>query len=245
VYSVIISPSGTVYASGVFTASGTTSCASIAQLMGSTWVPLGSGLNTNARKMSINSKGDLIVVGGFSTAGGVAVKGIALWNGSSWVPLDIEVSIGYASPVGFAIKFSQTNDIYFGGTGFGGSLSTNQSQMAGITLINNVGSTEVSPFVYIQGTGRLIWLENQTSKKRIFFDLTILAGEEVFIDFGKGTIESTVRGSLFFSMLPGSDFNAFTLMPGENKIACLITKDVGASVKMGYQPVHWSMDRSS
>ena len=246
VYKVLIAPSGTLYASGAFTASGTTTCNRVAQLIGSAWAPMGSGMDGTVYSIDASLNGDIVACGTFSTANGVVVRSVALWNGSSWVNLDIELNIGQVVGSAFSLldaKFTASGDIFIGG-GLMNLTPTHQTQVSGITLVDNTGSSEVSPFVYIQGAGRLKWLENQTTKKRIFFDLTILSGEEVWIDFGKGTIESTVRGSLFYSMLPGSDFNAFTLMPGENKIACLITQDTGAIVKMGYQPVHWSMDYS-
>lgn len=251
---VIIAPSGTVYCGGTFTVSGSTTVNFIAQLIGSLWAPLGSGMavdtvvgSANVRSLNFMPSGDLIAVGDFDTAGGLRARRIALWNGSTWVNLDIEIAIGKPTNVGaYAVQVAPNGDIYFGGDGFGVLPSgvVYQSQVSGITLVDNIGTAEASPFLYILGSGRLKWLENQTTKKRIYFDLTILSGEEVFIDFGKGTIKSTVRGDLYYSILPGSDFNAFTLIPGENKIACFITNDVGAIVKMGYQPNHWSLDAS-
>lgn len=236
---VIISPSGIVYVCGDFTASGTTICNRIAQLIGSSFAPLGSGMNDTVNSFDIGINGDLIAVGEFTTSGGIPARGIALWNGSSWVNLDILISADSStSPTILGVQFSANGDFYIGGF----NTSNTQSKFSGITTVTNLGSSEVSPFMYILGSGALRWIENQTTKKRLFLNMQILDGEEVFIDFGKGTVESTVRGSLLSFVLPGSDFNDFTLIPGENKIACLITNDVGATVKMGYTPSHWSMD---
>lgn len=240
---VIISPSGVVYVCGDFTASGTTTCNRIAQLIGSAFAPLGSGMDATVNSFDVGVNGDVIAVGSFTTAGGIPARGIALWNGSSWVNLDILIGVGKSSITPLAVQFSQNGDLYIGGTSFSISgAQTFQSQFSGISTITNTGSAEASPFMYIQGSGTLRWIENQTTKKRVFLNMQILEGEEVFIDFGKGTVESTVRGSLLSFVLPGSDFNAFTLIPGENKIACLITNDVGAVARMGYTPTHWSMD---
>lgn len=244
VLEVVISPANILYVSGDFTASGTTACNRMAQLLGSAFAPLGSGMNNTVNSFDVGVNGDIIAVGAFTTAGGIPARGIALWNGSSWVNLDILLSIGdpsIAQPL--AVQFSPNGDLYIGGTNFGSF--TYQSQVSGITTVSNVGSSESSPVLYVQGAGTLKWLENQTTKKRVFLNMPVLAGEDVFIDFGRGTVESTVRGSLLAFVLPGSDFNSFTLAPGENKIACLITQDVGAVVKMYYTPKHWSVDTSA
>lgn len=242
---VLISPSGVVYVSGDFTASGTTNCGYIAQLIGSAFAPLGSGLNNSVNSFDVGVNGDLIAVGTFTTAGGIPARGVALWNGSSWVPLDIQIGIGKTIITPLAVQFSPNGDIYIGGTSFSiAGAVVSQSQVSGITTVTNIGTSEASPFVYIQGAGTLKWLENQTTKKRVFLNMQISAGEDVLIDFGKGTVISTVRGSLLPFVLPGSDFNSFTLIPGDNKIACLITQDVSAIVMMGYVPTHWSMDQS-
>lgn len=199
-------------------------------------------MDGNVQSLTISpDDNDLIATGLFNTASGFPCRSIALWNGSSWVNLDIFLYPIAATATIEEALFSRIGDIYVGGSFNASSISF----FSGITYINNTGSAEVRPFIYISGSGTLRWLENQTTKKRIFLNLVVLPGEEVFIDFGKGTIESTIRGSLFSFILPGSDFSSFSLMPGENKIACFMTHDTGAIVKMGYVPIHWSMDQSS
>ena len=113
---------------------------------------------------------------------------------------------------------------------------------SGVTLVDNSGTAEVSPIIYILGQGTLRWIENWTTKKRMFLELDILDDEEVFIDFGRAQIRSTVRGDLSHRVLSGSDFKAFTLIPGENKIIAFMTHDVGAYMQISYQPTHWGAD---
>jgi hypothetical protein len=235
---IIISPAGIVYCCGDFTASGTTSMNYVAQLQGNAWIALGSGMNNSVQSIDASVSGDVVACGFFQTAGGVPIRGLALWNGSSWVNLDIWLMTPNYTPLG--VLFTPQGDLYVGGTYF--SLATIQTKFSGITYITNSGTAEVSPFIYILGQAILRWLENQTTKKRVFLNLAILSGEEVFIDFGRGTVTSTVRGDLSYSVLPGSDFGSFTLAPGENKIAAMMIDDVGAVMKMGYTPVHWSAD---
>jgi hypothetical protein len=138
------------------------------------------------------------------------------------------------------VLFAPNGDLYIGGADF--SDGVHSSLFSGITLVNNLGSAEVSPWIYISGPATLRWIENQTTRKRAFFDLDVQSGEEIFIDFGAAKIESTLRGNLSYAMLPGSDFRAFTLVPGENKIAALMIDDVAATMRIGYTPTHWSVD---
>jgi len=72
--------------------------------------------------------------------------------------------------------------------------------------------------------------------------MTILDNEEVFFDFGKGKVWSSVRGDLTYAILPGSDFADFSLVPGENKLAVFMTDDVNSAMYIYYHPLHWSAD---
>lgn len=231
VVGLLLAPDGSLYACGVFTTAGGGTANKIARWDGSAWNALGSGLNNSGFTMAIGGDGTLLVGGLFTVAGGVNVKNEALWNGFSWGNLDINfitsTNINLITPNG---------DFFVGGNESGNKVNS------GITTVENVGSAEALPVVYILGPGNLRWLENQTTKARMYFDLTVLANEEVFIDFGAGTIESTVRGNLLFTLLPGSDFRKFSLAPGNNKIATFMINDVNAYMQISYVPRHWSAD---
>lgn len=79
-----------LYAAGDFTEIGDSSptpAAHIAKWDGTTWSPVGSGLDGRAVSMAVwnDGSGDaLCVAGGFTTAGGVPAPGIAKWNGTAW-----------------------------------------------------------------------------------------------------------------------------------------------------------------
>jgi hypothetical protein len=243
VLELIISPANILYACGDFTLSGSTTINRIAQLQGATWIPLSSGMNgTTVRSMDISDNGDLIAVGDFTSAGGVPAEYAALWNGSSFVPTDFLIAGGVNDPVLLASMFSENGDFFVGGSDSLGAFSQNQSKFSAMTIIDNVGTAEVSPFIYILGPGTLRWLENRSTGKRVHFNLSILDGEEVYIDFGQGKIESTIRGDLSYAILPGSDFGSFSLLPGENEIITFMVRDVDAIMKIGYTPTHWSAD---
>jgi hypothetical protein len=238
---------GIVYAAGNFTLSGSTTVNHIARWNGATWIPLGTGLSDYVRTMAISPSGEIAVGGDFLTAGGVGARFFALWNGSTWVSPDIY----FSSPPGHIdiVTYSPSGDLYVAGTYIGylndPPTYINEYYTTYYTAINyivNTGTAESKPKVYLYGSGKLRWLENQTTGKRVYFNLDILTGEEIMIDFGQGTIMSTVRGNLSYSILLGSDFGDFTLVPGTNKIAALMYSDVGASMYIYNQPKHWSAD---
>lgn len=237
---LVISPtSGIVYAAGDFTLSGTAAMNYISQWNGSAWLPLGNGMNNTIAEIDINSQEEIIAVGTFTLAGGVTVPRVALWNGSTWVNIDSFIAKGTASVLYAAVRFHPNGDIYIGGsTGF----NTTETITSAINLITNSGSAEVSPIIYVAGPGKLRWVENQSTGKVMYIDLTILSNEEVMIDFGRAKISSAIRGDLSYTILPGSDFKAFKLMPGENKLAVFMTDDTGGVMQIGYRPSHWSSD---
>jgi hypothetical protein len=98
-----------VYVGGDFTHAGPTQVNYIAKWDGSSWSPLGEGVNGVVRTIAADGN-DLYVGGNFTQAGGIQANYIAKWNGSSWSSLgsglndqiyDIEVVPGglYAAGV--------------------------------------------------------------------------------------------------------------------------------------------------
>lgn len=73
-------------AGGWFSTAGGVAVNNIAAWDGSSWMPLGTGLNNIVQAFTVY-KGKLIAGGEFSTAGGVSANHIAAWDGSSWTPL--------------------------------------------------------------------------------------------------------------------------------------------------------------
>jgi len=242
VWDIKLSDSGLLYAGGIFTLSGLQSVPHVAVWNGSIWQPLGSGMETTGEVYSIDlaPNGDLMALGNFTEAGGLDTKNGALWNGSTWVSLDI-----IPNGVWLDGLFNPDNgNVYLSGEG---NTTTGDSNaiFSGVTLVDNAGTAEVSPVIYVLGQGTLRRIENWTTKKRMFLELDILDDEEVFIDFGRAQIRSTVRGDLSHRILSGSDFKAFTLIPGENKIITFMTNDVDAYMQISYQPLHWGADATA
>lgn len=109
-----------MYVGGIFTHAGayTTNC--IARWDGSTWNPLGSGVNNSVRAIAVNGS-DVYVGGGLTEAGGSPANHIARWDGSSWHPLGSGMG-GVSYPKVNAIA-ANGSDVYAGGwfTQAGGS----------------------------------------------------------------------------------------------------------------------------
>jgi hypothetical protein len=259
-----MSPSGVLYAAGEFVVSGLRTVKYIAMWDGTSWMPLGvSYLDDWAATIEFDSKGTLIVGGNFQNIGELNVRGFAYWNGSNWLRPDILFPpqhkdtvagpdagcpdiITYLNTNVYALEIGEDDDLFVGGESLstipGGTPGPIASDYSGITYINNTGTTEVKPVIYIKGSGKLRYIENETNKSKVYFDLIILADEEIFIDFEAKTILSTVRNDLQSGILSGSDFGQFSLTPGENKLAVFISGGVGNTVQIRYAPIHWSAD---
>ncbi|MBU2051433.1 MAG: hypothetical protein KKH61_20990 [Gammaproteobacteria bacterium] len=232
-----ISDSNVIYVGGQFILSGIAPMLKIAKWNNSTWEQVGSGFDGNVNDIAIDTKGNIVAVGAFSNSGDLPIKKIALWNGSTWVYMDININFGSSTITLYAAAF-KGDDLYFGGS----TLGTLTSRFSGITYVTNPGTAEVRPTFYFKGYGNLRYIENQTTGAKLWFNLKILENEEVFLDLGNGRFYSSLRGDLFYTMLQGSDFHAFTLLPGVNKISALKLNDVNALVRVMFTPVHWSAD---
>ena len=74
-----------------------TPVARIARWNGSSWQPLGGGIDNTGTSLVVHG-GELFVGGLFSSAGGVSSRGIAGWDGSSWHGLDGGVANAFPFP---------------------------------------------------------------------------------------------------------------------------------------------------
>lgn len=75
---------GDLIAAGFFTTAGGVAANNIARYDGSTWTPLGQGLNGGVTDLLVQPNGDLIASGSFGLAGGAPVNFVARWDGNAW-----------------------------------------------------------------------------------------------------------------------------------------------------------------
>lgn len=228
---VVCTASNRVYVCGDFIESATTGqvLLYLAYWNGAQWFEMDGGANDTVYSLDVMDNGLVLARGDFNLIGSVSASNLALHNGTTWVNLDTDIS---------ATVYSAIFDRY--GNIFTGAGLT--SDFSAITNVENIGTAEVSPIIYMVGPARLRWIENQTAGVRIYADMDILDDEEVMFDFSKGLIQSTVRGNLSFDILPGSDMRAWKLLPGWNKIAAMMVNDTGATMNIYYVPRHWSAD---
>lgn len=234
---IIITRSGSVVAGGNFSVSAS-SISNVAIWNGGQWESLGTGVNGAVYAIREDDAGNILLSGNFTAAGSIDIPGkFAIWNGSYILPLDVKYVKGTITVE--SILVTKNNDYVVSG---GFVVGTSSIICSGITTITNNGSSEAYPIIYCKGPGKLLWFENLTTQKRMYINLSLFTGEEIFIDTGDGTFRSSNRGNTLYALLPGSDFRSFTLRPGENRIACFITDDVNAQMSLQFQPKHWSVD---
>jgi hypothetical protein len=81
-----------LYVGGSFNSAGGIEAQCIAKWDGSSWSPVGRGMNSGVRAFAVFDDGSgggpaLYAGGHFTTAGGVAAKRVAKWDGTNWSPL--------------------------------------------------------------------------------------------------------------------------------------------------------------
>lgn len=235
-----LADNGYLYAGGLFTTNGDgdTTLNRTAYWNGSVWVPMGTGMDAGVYSMSPASLPGVYAQGLFTAADGKDIAKLAFWNGSVWTNIDFKFPSSILPFFTNSLLYNPKTEILYTCAGVVTATPLN----AGITYVDNPGSAEISPMIYAIGSGTLYWIENQTTKNRLYLNLDIAENEEVFFDFGRGKMESTIRGSLFYTLLSGSDFVNFHLRPGENKIACFMVNDVNAMMSIQLVPRHWSVD---
>jgi trimeric autotransporter adhesin len=109
-------PNGDVVAAGSFTSAGGVAGTSyIARWDGTSWFPLGTGLDNTVNALAVMPNGDLIAGGLFRKAGGVVVNSVARWNGSVWTPLGLGVTSFVIAAQVDAIAVMPNGDLVVGG----------------------------------------------------------------------------------------------------------------------------------
>lgn len=143
----------------------------------------------------------------------------AMWNGFRWSGLDATLPVGDIS----AALVGTDGTLTVGGGGSG------TATVAGITKVVNSGSAITYPIVTLSGPARVYELTNWTTGARIAFDLEILAGEVVTIDFRpqSRSISSPYRGTMPYVLVGGSDIAGWHLVPGDNLVGLLMLKTSG------------------
>lgn len=239
-------PNAQLVAGGVFSTMGGVTAHAIAMWNGQQWAPIGSGLDFGGAAAAavfaleqVPSNGLLYAGGLIGTAGGLPLTdNVAQAIGNAWTGLDIDLP---ANGTIYAMARAPDNTLYIGGV-FSGT-----SQAAAVTAVVNSGRAFVAPTFRCRnisgGTIKLWQLVNQTTGDALYFNLSLLAGEEVTLNMAQGSrsFQSSFRGNIFNTILGAGIPPTFGLLPGTNYISFF--GDSG-SVDAGlyYNPRHWSAD---
>jgi hypothetical protein len=247
---VRVAPNGDVYCGGLFDTIDGITVNNIARWNGAAWSVMADGIEENpwvggdnkiVYDIAFDLRGNVVIVGIFAGAGGLETTyNIASWNGSSWVYVDI-LGLSGVGDGDFSltrVMVSRYGDIWV----LYGVINIHTSS---ITEVDNVGSANAYPLLRVDGVGRLIWLENQTTGRVMYLDLFVHDGETVIIDLEIKAVTSNWSGNRLGDVLPESDIADWFLAPGINKIAAFIIEDEDSentALTMTWKPQHWSVD---
>jgi len=235
---------GRVYLAGNFTSANGVSINGIGYWDGLAWYAMGTGVSGGAaegQKVFVDPMTGMVYLGGsWITIDGIATPdSAARWNGSAWTPLDVNLP-GTATLYAVAVAADGTIVLGFDQTG----------SATGASAINyavNTGNTDVYPIMELAATGPLYSIRNVTTGAEIFFNLTLLPGERLHLEFDPAAIivTSTFRGDVSRLVLPGSQLSNFFLMPGTNSLAVFLQESATVQNMLWWQPRYLSVDVAS
>ena len=245
VYAVAWGPDGCLYAGGDFTSIGGVGANGVARWDGSGGEPLGSGLTGGSAAgfgLSFLPTGELIVVGAFTSAGGFTCSdSIAVWNGSSWRPFEVNLPGTLGTAITYCLLAHPNGAVTAGRTTSGNAITP------GITAVTNAGTAPAYPVikaVFANDFQAPFVVENLTTGQAIRCNPNgyIFNGEAATLGLRPGhkTFRTQTR-NLIATVLPGSDFDGFVLVPGENRIACFVESS-GVAMHAYWTPRYLSAD---
>ena len=234
---LVFARDGTLYAGGTFTTASGNTVNRVAFWTGSDWFAMQLGLSADVRSFAWVGR-DLWIGGNFDNTvqtPTLDLQRLTIWNGSTFVRPDIKL----ASQCNALER--QGEDVYIG------HQSAAAKPIGVQTTVTNNGTAAAYPILVFTGPGILKWIENFSDRRRLYFDLEALAGEEITINFSPfdKTVTSNWRDAAL-QPLPGSDLATFRLIPGANEITAFVTGSTGdTEIHVRWQVAHWSRDGGS
>ncbi len=115
IFALAVGAGGSLYVGGAFVNAGprgaTTPVNYLGLWNGTSYVPVGGGMDNCVAALAFDKTGGLYAGGYFTMTGGVSVNHIAHWNGTSWSAL----ATGTDWPV-YAVAVAPNGDVYIGGS---------------------------------------------------------------------------------------------------------------------------------
>lgn len=252
VYSIDITPGGTIVIGGEFTnAGGDPNADHVAAWRGTNWGALrAGGVNNNVHKVHCDRNGDIYLAGGFTQAGNLTLTDrIVVSKGGAYQPLDIDLP---GSGLVYSICKASDNSLYLGGTfkAADGNAVAIQTAETIYETASSSGSANTYPSITVVGPGVLHSISNfSTGQKLTFNGLTLLAGERLMLHLDPTALKMTSgwsgRGSVWHYLNAGSDVGNWYMRPGVNYLGVFIPSgydEDDTKVYITWQPKYWSLD---
>ena len=234
-----VGPNGVLYEAGLMDHISGVTINTVAAWNGVQHSPLGNGVNSLSRSIIIDPvTGNLLVAGSFTQAGSINVASqYAEWNGAAWLLPDITVG-----PTIYEMAYGLDNTLYIGGD-FAGT-----AYAASIGTLINKGRAAAYPTLRLRnrsasGTARLYQLLNTTTGDGLYFNYTMIPGEQAVLTLqpGSRSFQSSAFGNIFGKILPGSNLATFNLLSGTNFVSFFSDND-SLEASFFWQPRGASID---
>lgn len=198
-----------------------------------------SGTRSEIRAITADPE-TLLWAGGLLTtpsSGGI-VEDLIRSDGVNVFPADV-----YTGGTINALLLSSSGTLYAGGRindHTGGTA-------AAVGTIVNSGMAEAYPTLRLRnhndGTTPVVQFANITTNSYVWFNLVMLAGEEASLNLNPGEIkfQSSLRGDITDTILPGSKPATWRLMPGTNLVS-FFALGTGVQADLYWTPRHHSAD---
>lgn len=252
VYSIDITPGGTIVIGGGFTnAGGDPNADYVAAWRGTNWGALrAGGVNGIVRKVYCDPNSDIYLAGEFTRAGNVTLSDrIVVSKGGAFQPLDIDLP---GTTWTAAICKASDKSLYIGGAfnAADGNAVAIQPAETIYETASSSGSANTYPSVTVVGPGVLHSISNfSTGQKLTFNGLTLLAGERLMLHLDPTALKMTSswsgRGSVWRYLNAGSDIGNWFMRPGGNYLGVFIPSGYNVNttkVYVQWQPKYWSLD---
>jgi hypothetical protein len=268
VYCLAVLPNGELIAGGYFTTAGEVSAYHIARWNGTTWFPLGAGMDGAVYALAVLPNGDLIAGGRFTFAGGVSANNVARWNGTTWSALGSGLDPGnpwnsYVSSiavlpnddliVGGSFVFAGTREAPYIARWNGMAWSALGTRLAGRVLalaaspngelvassFFNAGGVNMNRISRWNGT---IWSELGTGMNGSVYALAFLPNGDVVA----GGDFTTTNGSKapYFARYSMTGTPVATMSPSSHTVDSGQNVTISASVANGYSNVTYQWTRN-
>lgn len=238
VNSLVFMPDKSLYAGGWFSGiDGVANTGGIARWYNNTWTALGTGLDGAVNGLAYDPyTHQILAAGSFTHAGGKLAPYLATWNGTLWQDLDIVPTAAMYAATGLGTPDGRLF------IGFDYSVDTS-ADVAGVTTVTNNGDTVTRIKLVLTGYAVAHYLRNTTTRKTLYFNYTLLAGETATLDLSgpQLTFTSSMFGNVLDRISGGSQLTEFVLQPGTN-VLTLFEQGIGFNATLFWHNRYQSID---